>query len=263
MKKMLGMLPFLDETQLDELADKVMAAPDSQYEGVRPIHLAPFLSTAKVDELFLSEVRKNGAYHGLVPFVSGQALEDMVDRCLASGGGIDVVSLAPFMDDGTVDKLFAKAVAGEVPGIDMIGLLPFVSDDSLIDEAFIQAVRQGKEYRKLLPFVSNRCMHKLAQAYCQGQLDPAFDIDQLYPFMEDDDIKMIFHHAMGQPQDGDHDGEADQPPRHDGMQEGTEDVKNDIAAAKKEANATVKAVMDEVGPVMRALKDIFGGKDEQ
>jgi len=47
------------------------------------------------------------------------------------------------------------------------------------------------------------------------------------------------------------------------MQEGTEDVKNDIAAAKKEANATVKAVMDEVGPVMRALKDIFGGKDEQ
>ncbi len=199
MPKLKTMLPFLDEDELDQLADAIIASGDGQYQGLSAAALAPFLDDDKVNELFLAEVKRGGNYKALLPFVDDETLDRMVDQDLEKGHGADLKYMLPFMDEETVAKLFRKALDGQLAGLDLTALLPFMDDEELVDQAFLQAAAQGQDYRRFLPFVSEDCMHKLAQAYCQGDIDKSLDIDSLYQYMDDDDIKMIFCHATGQP----------------------------------------------------------------
>lgn len=132
-KDILVMAPFLKQKTLDELALK---ARDNQSVNVKElISLAPFLSRDVIDGLFLSADRKEGSmgqYIGLAPFVSGEALELVVEEMMEAPD-FDmhkVVALAPFLKKRTLRKLAAKGV--EQSGFKGITpILPFLGKDFL------------------------------------------------------------------------------------------------------------------------------------
>ena len=47
----------------------------------------------------------------------------------------------------------------------------------------------------MTPFVSKKCLSSVVDGYIAGEY-PALDMDELYPFLSDKDIKRIFFHII-------------------------------------------------------------------
>lgn len=225
--KLKTMLPFLEDDELEELADAIIASPTGQVDGISAASLAPFLEDDKVDEMFIHEVKINGHYKSLLPFVSEDVFDALLKEIINGTTDVDIKCMLPFMDDSTIDDLCEAVVKGKITGIEMTDLLPFCDDEDLIDEAFLKAARDNQPYTQYLPFVSDDCLHRLAVDYCKGLLDEQFDIDALYKYMEDDDIKMIFRHALNQAKNNDSKQEDDLDEPEDDDSDESEDDDSD------------------------------------
>lgn len=106
--------------------------------------------------------------------------------------------MLPFLEDEELALLAKKIMesdTGEYKGVSLDEVLPFLDED-VVDEAFLYQVQKGQDYRSLLPFVSEEALHKLAVKYVRDELIVDIDMDELYPFMDDDDIRLIFRHEL-------------------------------------------------------------------
>ncbi len=130
----------------------------------------------------------------MLPFLEEEDLKDLAKKIKESPDrtykGVSLNEVLPFVDDDLVDDLFKDAVEKNE---DFNQYLPFVSDE-VIDEMFIKAVKENKKYSAFLPFVSDECLSKLVDAYIQGTF--TMDIDKIYPFLDDDDIRKLFRHEL-------------------------------------------------------------------
>ncbi|HAM62278.1 MAG TPA: hypothetical protein DCP62_01025 [Erysipelotrichaceae bacterium] len=190
---MMNMLPFLSDKELEELIKKVQESETGEFQGVSLGRVAPFLEEERANALFLAEIEKGGSFIALAPFVSDSLWPAIVEKYLAGNLKINLVPLLPFMDDGMIDELFAKVCDGALTSLDLLSILPFVKEDK-VEEQFLTRLQNGQEITPFLPFVSEPCLHRLAEEYCGGKSE--IEIDLMYPFMSESDIRMIFQYAM-------------------------------------------------------------------
>jgi hypothetical protein len=167
-KNIIAMLPFLDDEDLNDLVHKIIESETGEFKGLR--------------------------LESIAPFVDDKVWPEVVESCLKGNKKINLVPLYPFLDDDTLGVLFAKANEGTAEGVNVLTLLPFV-DEKSIDAAFAEHVKSGKDYQSFLPFVSEKSLHQMAVDYANDALTD-IDIDLVFPFMEDQDIKLIFRHAL-------------------------------------------------------------------
>jgi hypothetical protein len=74
-------------------------------------------------------------------------------------------------------------------------IFPFLEDDA-VDALFLEAAeRNDPELSKLAVFVSDDGWHQLAKGFVEGKYQN-LDLNSLYVFMDDDDIKLIFKKMM-------------------------------------------------------------------
>lgn len=191
--RMMNMLPFLSDKELEELIKKVQESETGDFQGISLGCVAPFLEKERVNTLFLAEIEKNGACMALAPFVSDSLWPAIVEKYLAGNLKINLDPLIPFMDNGMIDVLYAKVCDGALTSLDLRSILPFVKEDK-VAEQFLARLQNRQEVTPFLPFVPESCLHHLAEEYCGGKSE--IEIDKLYPFMSEADIRMIFHYAM-------------------------------------------------------------------
>lgn len=186
------MLPFMEDEEIAELFKKIIDSENGEFKGIKLNRIAPFASEEVVSEAFIEAIKKGKDYIGLAPFVDDDVWEEVI-KLLKEGYKINLPPLYPFMEDDSLQEIYEMVKSGELKDVNISSLYPFIDDDYL-DEMFLKQVKEGKDYVGMAPFVSEECLHKIAEDYVNG--DTIIDINCLYPFMDSDDIKMIFKHAM-------------------------------------------------------------------
>lgn len=106
-KELRNMLPFLDESQIKEIANAIINNSEKYKEKLSLTDLAPFLDETDCDEIFTKSIDENGEYlTGLLPFVSEKCLDDLVDKYISGEMKLNVSQMYPFMKSITIKKLF-------------------------------------------------------------------------------------------------------------------------------------------------------------
>jgi hypothetical protein len=192
-----SMLPFLESEELAELAKKIVSSPTGEVQGIKLGDLLPFMDDDDVDEMFVEAFKNGENVDCFLPFASEDGIEDVIDLAIAGKGTADLKKFLPFADDEAIEKIADKVLlnGGTFAGVTTDELAPFLDDDYL-DEIFLQELKKGGDgYKKYVAFVSDDALSEAVQLYLNGQLDESV-IDALYPFLDEDDIKDIFHHAI-------------------------------------------------------------------
>lgn len=191
------MIPFLEEGELHQLAMKVAQAPEGNYQGVTLKDLLPFLEEEDVDALMLGAIQRGEDISSCLPFASEEGLSKLIDSFLQGAPLKNPKRYLPFLEEEDVSKIAVKVVenGGEYQGLTLANLLPFLDDDE-IDDLFLQALKKGDIHiSEMAPFVSEEALHKAVMMFVQGEIDE-HSIDAIYPYLEDEDIHVLFTQAM-------------------------------------------------------------------
>lgn len=109
--KLKKLLPFLEDEQLDEIADGIINN-DKKYTKFSLTSILPFLSEEKCAGLFImycNEKTEEGRQkaRNIVPFVSSNVLSELVDGYIEGKYDYDLISdYYPFMESDTIKRLF-------------------------------------------------------------------------------------------------------------------------------------------------------------
>ncbi len=111
---------------------------------------------------------------------------------------MNIKIMLPFLDEDDLEQLANKILdseGNEFKGVTICEVLPFLDDD-VVDKMFFKAILNNKkDYIKFLPFVSEEALHTLVVKYFNEEIKN-IDIDVIYPFLNEDDIKYIFRKFM-------------------------------------------------------------------
>lgn len=110
---------------------------------------------------------------------------------------MNIKKMLPFLDDEDLEELANRILdsdENEFKGVTISEVLPFLDDD-VVDKMFFKAILNNKDYKKFLPFVSEEALHTLVVKYFNGEIEN-IDVDEIYPFLDEDDIKYIFRKFM-------------------------------------------------------------------
>ena len=110
---------------------------------------------------------------------------------------MNIKIMLPFLDEDDLEELANKILdseENEFKGVTICEVLPFLDDD-VVDKMFFKAILNNKDYIKFLPFESEEALHTLVVKYFNGEIKN-IDIDKIYPFLNEDDIKYIFRKFM-------------------------------------------------------------------
>lgn len=103
-KKILAMLPFMDDEDIHDIFTEVIKNPE-EYSDVNPTIFLPFLEDEDITELF---------------------------KIALKSGDTDFISaISPFVDDEDLDDLVDEYIAGKLPNLDIDTLYPFLSSDAV------------------------------------------------------------------------------------------------------------------------------------
>lgn len=102
------------------------------------------------------------------------------------------IHMLPFLDDEDLDELIEKILSGEVKGIKMMMLYPFISEESLeklvnhlIDE------NKSKDLVHALPFISKKKINDIYDKVQDGTLTGISEMS-IMPFLGKSKIKEVF-----------------------------------------------------------------------
>ena len=114
-----------------------------------------------------------------------------------------LIKLLPYMSKKEIHEMAEGIIADDaaVASLDLMSVLPFLTKDDC-DKLFERAVRVGNtayDFAKTVPYVSRGCLSGVVDGYINGEY-PELDIDSLYPFLSDEDIRRIFHHVLNSEQ---------------------------------------------------------------
>lgn len=136
----LSLAPFLDEEYLSNLVE------ETETEDLKQVAcLAPFLSTECLRKMVSRCESANdfGTIMSLAPFLDQETLDDLVDGLVVEDLW-QAVSLAPFLGKDTLDKLVMRCEADADMDV-LAGLAPFLSKQTLRDLA--DRMRNNKNER--------------------------------------------------------------------------------------------------------------------
>ena len=104
-----------------------------------------------------------------------------------------LVRLLPFMDGQELKDLAMKIINGEVKGVNLSVLFPFLrsSDLTEISELLLEK-KDVRNLKRLVPFARQETIEKIYQQVKGGNLE-GFNEVYLYPFLGKDMIKSMFN----------------------------------------------------------------------
>ena len=104
-----------------------------------------------------------------------------------------LVRLLPFMDAEELKELAMKIINGEVTGVNLSVLFPFLHGEDLqeISELLIEK-KDVKNLKRMIPFVRKSTIEKIYQGIKDGSLE-GIDEVYLYPFLGKDMLKSMFN----------------------------------------------------------------------
>ncbi len=110
-----------------------------------------------------------------------------------------LLRLLPYMSKEEAHGVAVKLLANDksLKNLDIATIMPFLSSEDC-DAVFVRCIELGNEsydIAKATPFVSEACLSAVVDSYIAGKY-PELDIDSLYPFLKDSDIKKIFYHIL-------------------------------------------------------------------
>ena len=110
-----------------------------------------------------------------------------------------LIRLLPYMNKREIHELAQKILISDdtVKSLDLIAIMPFLTEEDA-DRLFVNSVRVGNtayDFAKIIPYVSKRCISEVVDGYVDGEYQ-SLDIDKLYPFLSDEDIKRLFYHIL-------------------------------------------------------------------
>ena len=111
-RKIKKILPFLDEEDLKEIVEAILAK-DEKYEFLPLDILFPYLNEEDCDRLFLmalddEDMKNKIDIQKLVPFVSEECMDKFVDLYVQGKyKNINIDELYPFMNNKSIKKIFS------------------------------------------------------------------------------------------------------------------------------------------------------------
>jgi len=188
------LLPFLEEEDLEQLAEKILSSPDKNYEGVTLEMLLPFLDDDYVSKACKKAFEKGDSISNYLPFMDDDDIDEAFILALKENRG-NLYSFLPFVSDDAIDKAVDLISQGKVQVDTALidKMLPFMDDDK-IDEIFVLQVKNNQPITKYLPYVSDDTLHKVVTMVIKGEAN--LDLNVLLPFLDDDDIRNIFKAEM-------------------------------------------------------------------
>ena len=109
-----------------------------------------------------------------------------------------LLRLLPYMNKEDAHELCEKILASPCmfQKINVAEIMPFVTQEDC-DALFLNSIKNSSEcdIAKAVPFVSHECLSHVVDGYVAGEY-PELDVDSLYPFLEDAEIKKIFYHII-------------------------------------------------------------------
>lgn len=111
-----------------------------------------------------------------------------------------LLRLLPYMSREDTHALCEKLLSSPdmMKKINVAEIMPFFSADDC-DALFLKAIKQTDsecDVAKAVPYVSASCIASVVDGYIAGEY-PELDVDSLYPFLADEEIKKIFYHIIG------------------------------------------------------------------
>jgi hypothetical protein len=190
-------IPFLDDEELMELAQKIDQSPDDQYQGVSLSRLCPFMDEDDLGKIFLERLTLKRPVDFILPFLNDDIFSKAADK-FAAGEDIDfpVKRALPFMDEDDIEKIAGKIIqeGGTYKEISIDSLLPFL-DESLVDRELLRRAKAGLPFENLLPFADESVLSQAVDDYIAGKGD-GLSMDAIYPYLDDDDIRKLFRYEM-------------------------------------------------------------------
>ena len=109
---------------------------------------------------------------------------------------MNYVTMLPFLSKEDLKELAYKVISGEVEGVRLILLFPFLDSETLDDivEKLIEE-KKGKDLRGALPFISKETVEKIYTAVESGELK-GIRREMLMPFLDQVQIKKIFEELI-------------------------------------------------------------------
>lgn len=128
----------------------------------------------------------------MLPFLDSEDLYELAQEILNGNVNMNIVTLLPFMDTEDVDKICADLANNPewAEKVNLTAFYPFASTEYL-DKLFESQAKQGNIDNSALPFVSDKALHNLVLLYIDNP-DLDIDLDALYPFLDSDDISLLF-----------------------------------------------------------------------
>lgn len=110
-----------------------------------------------------------------------------------------LLRLLPYMSEEDAHEFCKKLIASDemIKKVNIADIMPFVSKDDC-DALFLKCIiiTDGKsDIAKAVPYVSKSCLAVVVDDYINGKY-PELDMDSLYPFLSDEEIKKIFYHII-------------------------------------------------------------------
>lgn len=103
-----------------------------------------------------------------------------------------LVRLLPFMGKDELKDLAMKIINGEVQGVSLSMLFPFLHGEYLTEIADLLIEKKDvKNLRKVIPFARKETVQKIYDGVKDGTLE-GFDETYLYPFLGRDMLKGLF-----------------------------------------------------------------------
>ena len=123
------------------------------------------------DDKTLDPNSKEAQLLKLLPYMSKEQIHELVEEILANNEAMAKIDLLPILSFFTEDEcgeLFKKCIELKNPNVKIADIVPYVND---------------------------KCLAEIVTGYIEGKY-PDFDIDSLYPFLPDEQIKRIFYHII-------------------------------------------------------------------
>jgi radical SAM superfamily enzyme len=118
--------------------------------------------------------------------------------------------MLPFLEEEDMDELVEKILSGEVKGVKLMMLYPFLSRESLnkvVDHLIKE--NKGKDLNAALPFISKAKVNEIYEAVQAGTITGIKD-HSLMPFLGKSKIKEMFNKLVKEAKDFDDNDDDDE-----------------------------------------------------
>lgn len=139
----------------------------------------------------------------ILPYLDEDSLHELTVQFLDFGLETDMKKVIPFLDEDDVFLIIKKIIENggdEYRGVKLDDVLPF-ADDEAIGELFKKKIKEGILDETLLPYVDEDCLHEIVKEYCNDE-NSTLDIDKIYPFLDEEDINLLFRSYLKRRKNG-------------------------------------------------------------